>query len=60
MYKLIAETAFSHEGDFRYLLSQIEEAAKAKVDYVKFQFAIPDLVATNYVKSAKYQKKNIK
>ena len=40
MYKIIAETAFSHEGDFSYLLSQIEEASKAKVDYVKFQVFI--------------------
>jgi N,N'-diacetyllegionaminate synthase len=40
MYKIIAETAFSHEGDFSYLLNQIEEASKAKVDYVKFQVFI--------------------
>lgn len=40
MYKIIAETAFSHEGDLSYLMRQIDEASKGKVDYVKFQVFI--------------------
>jgi len=36
-YKIIAETAFSHEGDFSYLLQQIDAAVEAKVDVIKFQ-----------------------
>ena len=40
MYNIIAETAFSHEGDFEYLLNQIDEALKAKADYIKFQVFI--------------------
>jgi N,N'-diacetyllegionaminate synthase len=36
-YKVIAETAFSHEGDFEYLLKQIKAAHDAKADIVKFQ-----------------------
>lgn len=35
--KIIAETAYSHEGSFNYLIKQIELAAQANVDYVKFQ-----------------------
>lgn len=37
MIKIIAETAFSHEGDFMYLKKQIEAAKKAESDFVKFQ-----------------------
>lgn len=40
MFKIIAETAFSHEGDFSYLLQQIDIAAKGKADYIKFQVLI--------------------
>lgn len=42
-YHIIAETAFSHEGDYNYLLKQIENASKAQADIVKFQVLIdPD------------------
>lgn len=37
MFKIIAETAFSHEGDFSFLKKQIKSAKKAKVDFIKFQ-----------------------
>jgi len=36
-FKIIAETAFSHEGDYNYLLSQIDAAVTGNADYVKFQ-----------------------
>jgi sialic acid synthase SpsE len=38
--QIIAETAFSHEGDFDFLLNQIHLAKKGKVDYVKFQILL--------------------
>lgn len=37
MFKIIAETAFSHEGNFSYLLKQIDKAVEGCSDYVKFQ-----------------------
>lgn len=41
---IIAETAFSHEGDLTYMKRQIEEASVAGADYVKFQVLLaPDL-----------------
>lgn len=36
-FEIIAETAFSHEGDLNYLKKQIKNAYKANVDYIKFQ-----------------------
>lgn len=38
--KIIAETAFSHEGDFNYLLKQIKAAKQANADFIKFQVFI--------------------
>lgn len=37
MNKIIAETAFSHEGNFEYLVDQINKAHLANVDFIKFQ-----------------------
>ncbi len=37
MVEIIAETAFSHEGDFNYLKQQIKSSHSAKADYIKFQ-----------------------
>jgi len=39
-FEIIAETAFSHEGNFEYLLAQIKSAKMGKVDYIKFQVFI--------------------
>lgn len=36
-FEIIAETAFSHEGDFNYLVKQVEAAKAGEVDFVKFQ-----------------------
>ena len=56
--KIIAEVGVNHNGSILLAKKYIKECSKLKIDYVKFQFAIPNLVATNYVESAKYQKKN--
>lgn len=37
---LVAETAFSHEGDLDYLLKQVEDAAKGGADAIKFQILL--------------------
>jgi sialic acid synthase SpsE len=37
MIQTVAETAFAHEGDFNYLINQINLSAQAKADYIKFQ-----------------------
>jgi len=37
---LVAETAFSHDGDLSYLKKQVEDAAKCGVDFVKFQILL--------------------
>ena len=39
-FEIIAETAFSHEGNFDYLIEQVTAAKHGKVDYVKFQIFI--------------------
>lgn len=57
--KIIAEVGVNHNGSILLAKKYIKECSKLKIDYVKFQFAIPNLVATNYVESAKYQKKNL-
>lgn len=50
MFEIIAETAFSHEGDLDYLKKQIENAYEAKVDYIKYQIL--------FDKNASYTKNN--
>lgn len=39
-YYLYAETAFSHEGDLSYLYKQVDEAASAEVNGIKFQILL--------------------
>lgn len=36
-FEIVAETAFSHEGDFDYLINQVNGAKKGGADFVKFQ-----------------------
>lgn len=38
--KIIAETAFTHEGDISYLKKQIDVASELKLQYVKFQILL--------------------
>lgn len=39
-FSLIAETAFSHEGEIEYLFAQIDAAKSGKADYIKFQILL--------------------
>ena len=41
-FKIIAETAFSHEGDFEYLKAQVTAAKTGNADYVKFQILVDE------------------
>lgn len=55
---IIAEAGVNHNGDLQTALKMIGEAAKAGVDYVKFQtFKAEKLVAAN-AERAEYQKAN--
>lgn len=38
--KLIAETAFNHEGDLEYLLHLVDAVSKSGADIIKFQILI--------------------
>lgn len=42
-YKIIAETAFSHEGDISYLMQQIDAAVEAQADVIKFQVLLDEV-----------------
>jgi len=45
-FKIIAETAFSHEGNFDYLLEQIRQSYLGKCDAIKFQVFLD--ISTSY------------
>jgi len=38
-FEIIAECAFSHQGDPDYLLSQVKTASRGQADYIKFQLS---------------------
>ena len=66
-FKIIAETAFSHEGDFKYLSNQVKSASNGKVDYIKFQilfdrdvFYVKEHPANNVIKNWLFDKKQWK
>lgn len=51
-FEIIAETAFTHQGQLSYLFKQIENAKKANVDFIKFQILIdPENYFTKYSSS---------
>jgi N,N'-diacetyllegionaminate synthase len=54
---IIAEAGVNHNGDINIAYRLIDEAVKAKVDAVKFQTAVPELVMIPNAKKAKYQEK---
>ena len=57
---IIAEAGVNHNGDIDLAKELIDIAAKAKVDYVKFQtFDVDQLILKN-TKTASYQKRNLK
>jgi N,N'-diacetyllegionaminate synthase len=55
---IIAEIGVNHNGKLKLAKKLIEIAAKAKVDYVKFQTSIPSLHISENAKQAIYQKNN--
>ena len=56
---IIAEAGINHNANFELAKKMIDIALNSGVDAIKFQTAIPELVATNYAKKANYQKKLI-
>jgi N,N'-diacetyllegionaminate synthase len=55
---IIAEAGVNHNGDITIAKKLIDAAAKAKVDYVKFQTWITDEIVTRDAPKAEYQKLN--
>ena len=55
---IIAEIGVNHNGKLKLAKKLIEIAAKANVDYVKFQTSIPSLHISENAKQAIYQKNN--
>lgn len=53
---IIAEIGVNHNANLALAYRMIDAAAASGADAVKFQTAIPDLVATTYAEKAKYQK----
>jgi N,N'-diacetyllegionaminate synthase len=53
---IIAEAGVNHNADLTIAYRLVDAAVAAGVDAVKFQTAIPDLVATRYADKASYQK----
>lgn len=52
---IIAEVGVNHNADLNLAYQLIDVAVDAKVDAVKFQTAIPELVVTGYAPKASYQ-----
>jgi N,N'-diacetyllegionaminate synthase len=53
---IIAEVGVNHNADLKLAHALIDVAVQAGADAVKFQTAVPELVATGYAEKAKYQK----
>lgn len=56
---IIAEAGVNHNGDLNKAIELIEVAAKAGVDFVKFQTFKADKIVSKSAKKAKYQSVNI-
>lgn len=54
---IIAEVGVNHNGDLKMAHRLIDESMEAGADAIKFQTAVPELVATNFAPKASYQKK---
>ena len=54
---IIAEVGVNHNGSIRLAKNMIDEAKKAKADYIKFQTFSADTLTTKKAKKANYQKK---
>ena len=55
---IIAEAGVNHNGNIEYAKKLIDVAAKAGVDYVKFQTFKAEKLVSKLAKKADYQKKN--
>lgn len=58
--KIIAEAGINHNGEINLAKKLIDIAAKAKADYIKFQFYKTNLLVSDHAKLAPYQRKNVK
>jgi len=56
---IFAEAGVNHNGDFELAKKLVVAAAKAGVDYVKFQTFKADKIVSKTTKRADYQNKNI-
>ena len=54
---IIAEAGVNHNGNLKNALKMVDEAAKLKIDFIKFQTFEPDLLSSPNLGLAKYQKK---
>lgn len=55
---IIAEAGVNHNGDLETAREMVRAAARAGVDYVKFQTAVPELVISSIAPQAEYQRHN--
>lgn len=55
---IIAEAGVNHNGSLKTALKMVDVAVNSKVDAVKFQVFVPELLASNKAKKAEYQKKS--
>ena len=53
---IIAEAGINHNGSLKRAIKMIKIAKKIGANVIKFQTAVPSLVATNKAKKADYQK----
>ena len=58
--KIIAEAGINHNGEINLAKKLIDIAAKAKADYIKFQFYKTNLLVSDHAKLAPYQRKSVK
>jgi len=56
---IIAEAGVNHNGDVSLAKDLIRAGAEAKVDYVKFQTFVPELLVSGLAKKAAYQQANM-
>ena len=56
---IIAEAGVNHNGDIDLAIELVDKAILSNADAVKFQAAIPELVATEKAEKANYQKKTM-
>ena len=56
---IIGEAGINHNGDMRLAKELIDVAVNSKVDAVKFQVFVPELLITKNTEMAPYQKSNL-